>query len=272
MAIISISRGTKSGGKAMAECLAERLHYPLVAREIVQEAASDLGASEAELSRGMERTPRLWNRQSSERRLYVAAVQAALAEHVVGGDLIYHGRAGQMLLAGLPGVLRVRLIAPLEARVRTLMEAEGMDATSAEQYIRHVDGVRARWVKMMYGEDIEDPALYNMVINLKTLSIPAACAIVTKAAEQPDFAVTDAVKVRLLDFRLTCWVKVALARASETRALDLQIEARGGAVDVSGSAPALKSGQMGEQIVEIAQSVEGVEEVRLKVEWFDPYP
>jgi hypothetical protein len=29
---------------------------------------------------------------------------------------------------------------------------------------------------------------------------------------------------------------------------------------------------MGDQIAEIAQSVEGVEEVRLKVEWFDPYP
>jgi cytidylate kinase len=272
MAIISICRGTMSGGAAMAECLAKRLHYPLVAREVVQDAASDLGVSDADLSRGMERTPRLWNRQSSERRLYIAAVQAALAEHVADGDLIYHGRAGQVLLAGLPGVLRVRLIAPIEARVRTLMEGEGMDSASAEQYIRHVDGVRARWVKMMYGEDIEDPFLYNMVINLKTLSIPAACAIVTKAAEQPDFAVTDEVREKLLDFRLACRVKVALARARETRALDLQISGHGGVVDVSGAAPALKSGQMGDQIVEIAQSVEGVEEVRLKVEWFDPYP
>jgi cytidylate kinase len=238
MAIISICRGTMSGGAAMAECLAKRLHYPLVAREVVQDAASDLGVSDADLSRGMERTPRLWNRQSSERRLYIAAVQAALAEHVADGDLIYHGRAGQVLLAGLPGVLRVRLIAPIEARVRTLMEGEGMDSASAEQYIRHVDGVRARWVKMMYGEDIEDPFLYNMVINLK----------------------------------IACRVKVALARARETRALDLQISGHGGVVDVSGAAPALKSGQMGDQIVEIAQSVEGVEEVRLKVEWFDPYP
>lgn len=272
MAIISISRGTMSGGRAMAECLAESLHYPLVAREVVQGAASDLGVSEADLSRGMERTPRLWKRLSSERRLYVAAVQAALAERVVGGDMIYHGRAGQVLLAGLPGVLRVRLIAPIDARVQMLMQAEGMDAASAEQYIRHVDGVRARWVKMMYGEDIEDPALYNMVINLKTLSITAACAIVTRAAERPDFAVTDEIKAKLLDFRLACRVKLALARADETRALDLQIEGRGGVVEVSGAAPALKSGRMGDQIVEIAHSVEGVEEVRLKVEWFDPYP
>ena len=214
----------------------------------------------------------MWNRHSSERRLYIAAIQSALAEHVAGGDLIYHGRAGQVLLAGLPGVLRVRLIAPIEVRVRALMESDGMDSTSAEQYIRHVDAVRARWVRMMYGEDIYDPVLYNMVINLKTLSVPAACAIVTKAAEQPDFAVTDEVKTKLMDFRLACRVKLALARARDTRALDLRIEGHGGGIDVFGAAPALSSGKMGEQIVEIARSVEGVEEVRLKIEWFDPYP
>ncbi|MGD8697781.1 MAG: cytidylate kinase family protein [Gemmatimonadales bacterium] len=272
MAIISICRGTKSGGQSMAECLAEQLHYPLVAREVLQHAASDLGVTEEGLSREWERTPRLWSRRSSEQRLYITAVQAALAEHVAGGDLIYHGRAGQVLLKGLPGVLRLRLIAPISARVRTVMETEGMDEASAEQYIQHVDGVRARWIKTMYGEDIDDPVLYNMVINLRTLSLPAACNIVTKAVQQPDFAVTDDVRTKLLDFRLACRVKLALAKADDTRALDLRIEAHEGELDVFGSAPTLKSGDVGERIVEIAHSVAGVEAVHLQLEWFDPYP
>jgi cytidylate kinase len=256
----------------MAECLADQLRYPLVAREVVQEAAADLGVSEEDLSRGFERAPTMWNRHASERRLYIAAVQAALAEHMIGGDLVYHGRAGQVLLAGLPGVLKVRLIAPISARVLSLMESDEMDAISAEQYIRHVDGVRARWVKMMYGRDIEDPVLYNMVINLKTLSILSACAIVTKAAEQPDFAVTDAVKAKLADFRSASRVKVALAGARETRALDLEVKGYDGVIEVTGSAPALSSGKMGDRIVEVARSVPGVDEVRLNLEWFDPYP
>jgi cytidylate kinase len=175
VAIISICRGTQSGGQALAECLAEELQYPLVAREVLQDAASELGISEQELSRAMERAPRLWKRHASVRRAYIATIQAALAEHTVGGDLVYHGRAGQMLLAGLPAVLRVRLIAPMGARVSTLLERNEMTPTSAEEYIQHVDAARARWVKMMYGEDIEDPALYDMVINLQTLSVPAAC-------------------------------------------------------------------------------------------------
>ena len=164
MAIISICRGTQSGGQALAECLAEELQYPLVAREVLQDAASELGISEQELSRAMERAPRLWKRHASVRRAYIATIQAALAEHTVGGDLVYHGRAGQMLLAGLPAVLRVRLIAPMGARVSTLLERNEMTPTSAEEYIQHVDAARARWVKMMYGEDIEDPALYDLSV------------------------------------------------------------------------------------------------------------
>jgi cytidylate kinase len=272
VAIITISRGTMSGGRALAECLAERLQYPVVAREVIREAASELDVSEEELSRAMERAPRLWSRHTSARRLYITTVQAALAEHVVGGDLVYHGRAGQMLLAGLPAVLRVRLTAPISARVRTLMESEEMDAGSAEEYIRHVDAARARWVKMMYGQDIEDPALYDIVINLRTLSVPAACDMLARATERPDFAITADVKAKLMDFRTACRVRAALASARETRALDLQIETQGGVVDVSGSAPVLKSGRVGDEIAEIARSVPGVEEVRLKLEWFDPYP
>ncbi|NIN73197.1 MAG: hypothetical protein GTO46_14975 [Gemmatimonadetes bacterium] len=272
MAIITISRGTQSGGQALAECLADQLQYPLVAREIIRDAASELDVSEEELSRAMERAPRLWKRHASARRVYIATVQAALSEHIVGGDLIYHGRAGQMLLAGLPAVLRLRLIAPLGTRVCALLESNEMAPSEAEEYIRHVDGARARWVKMMYGQDIEDPQLYDMVINLETLSVPAACNIVARAVRQPDFAVTPEVKAKLMDFRMACRVKAALATARETRALDLQIEGDGGVIEVSGSAPALKSGRMGEEIVEVARSVPGVEEVRLKVEWFDPYP
>ncbi len=259
MAIISICRGTQSGGQALAECLAEELQYPLVAREVLQDAASELGISEQELSRAMERAPRLWKRHASVRRAYIATIQAALAEHTVGGDLVYHGRAGQMLLAGLPAVLRVRLIAPMGARVSTLLERNEMTPTSAEEYIQHVDAARAR-------------ALYDMVINLQTLSVPAACNIVARAVRQPDFAVTPEVKAKLMDFRMASRVKAALASTRETRVLDLQIEGHDGVIEVSGSAPALKSGRMGQEIVEIARSVPGVDQVRLNVEWFDPYP
>ena len=52
----------------------------------------------------------------------------------------------------------------------------------------------------------------------------------------------------------------------------LEVDARRGVVEVSGSAPLLSTGEIGDRISEIARSVPGVEKVRLKLQWFDPYP
>ncbi len=272
MAVITISRGSKSGGQAMAECLAEQLQYPIVGREILQEAASRLGVSEESLSHQMEHVPKLWGRHAATRRLYVAGVQAALAGYVAEGNLVYHGLAGQLLLRGLPAVLRVRLIAPRERRINTLMEAHEMDEAAAADFIQHVDGARARWVRMMYGEDIEDPALYDVVVNLETMTVPGACAALVTLTRRPDFAVTGEVLECLRDFRLACNVKVALARARETRPHILDVRAKRGVVEISGSVPVLKTGRMGDRISEVARSVHGVEDVRMKLQWYDPYP
>ncbi len=272
MAIITICRGTRSGGKALAECLADRLQYPLLGREVAQQAAAELGVSEESLAQKMEQAPRLWDRHAAIRRVYVVAVQAALAEHLGGGNLVYHGLAGQLLLQGLPAVLRVRLIAPLALRLRVLVEAEGMDRFAAEQFVRRVDAQRARWVRMMYGEDIEDPALYDMVLNLEMMSIPVACELLTTTLTQPDFAITDRVAAQLTDFRLACRVKLALVSAPETRGYGLEVEAQDGVVEVSGAAPLRATGKTGDRISEIARSVPGVTAVRLKLQWFDPYP
>ena len=131
MAIIAISRGTKSGGQALAECLAEELGYPLLGREVAQEAAAGLGVSPDELRARWEVAPKLWERFSSARRLYLAAVQASLAEHAIEGNLVYHGLAGQLLLRNAPTVLRVRLIASMETRIRALMSGTDMTRSAS---------------------------------------------------------------------------------------------------------------------------------------------
>jgi hypothetical protein len=41
---------------------------------------------------------------------------------------------------------------------------------------------------------------------------------------------------------------------------------------VSGTAPLLSTGETGDRIAEISGAVLGVKQVRLKLQWFDPYP
>ncbi len=205
MAIITISRGTLSGGRATAECLARALNYPCVGREILQEAAKKLGASEEDLSGKLEATPSRWARLTQERKTYLLAVQTALAEHCTTGEVVYHGLAGQFLLRELPGVLAVRLIAPLEMRMRALMDSHHrMTHKAAEEFIQDVDEDRRRWVKLMYRADVEDPSLYDLTINLQSISLETACEIIAEAAAQPQYEMTDDVKQKLAAFAAKC--------------------------------------------------------------------
>jgi len=272
MAIISICRGTRSGGEALARCLAERLGYPLLGRDVLQDAAAELGVPATDLADKMQDMPRFFDRSKTLRKTYIAAVQAKLAEHAATGELIYHGLAGGFLLKDVPGVLCARLIAPLSMRVQTLMDTHDMDEATAKEYISDVDDARARWVKTMYGVDILDPVNYDMVLNLGTFSIPEACKVVTRASRAPEFEITESRLQELDDFRIASQVRLALMDDMGTQTLDLSARSDQGVVEISGQAPLLNTGEVGNRITEIGSSVSGVKEVVLKIEWFDPYP
>jgi cytidylate kinase len=205
VAIITISRGSLSGGRLVAECLCERLGCPCVADEVLRSAARKLQVPEEAVRGKFETAPGLWARLSRDRERYVLAVQTALAEACTERDLVYHGLAGQFLLRGLPGVFRVRLIAPLETRVHALRSANAaMSRRAAEEFIRTVDRERERRVQAMYGLDVEDPALYDLTVNLRTLTLDAACAAIAEGASQPQFRLTPEVRARLRVFAEDC--------------------------------------------------------------------
>jgi cytidylate kinase len=133
------------------------------------------------------------------------AVQTALAEWCTRGNLVYHGLSGHHLLKGLPGILKVRLIAPVEMRVQALLESHPqMTSAQAEDFIRDVDQDRSRWVKVMYGADVSDPSIYDIIINLRTHTIESATETIACAAEQSRFQITDEVEAEIFAFAAEC--------------------------------------------------------------------
>lgn len=272
MAIISICRGTKSGGQDLARCLAEELGYPMLGREVAQEAAAQIGVPAKDLQEKLEEKPGVFGRSSLITKLYIAAVRSAMAEAGADGNLIYHGLAGGLLLKGIPGMLCVRLIAPMDIRVQALVRTDPMGREAAEAYIRDVDDARARWIKVLYGEEILDPSLYDMVMNLETFTISDVCAVLCRTIRQPEFQLTEERRNDLNDFRIGCQVQLALLEDLGTQTLDLEASFRRGVAVVRGQAPILKKGDVGNRILEIVRAVPGVKEVQLELEWFDPYP
>ena len=276
MAIITISRGSMSGGMAFAECLAKTLNYPSLAREVLVQAAGKLGVSEEKLRGKIEKSARFWERMTSDRRIYLIALQSALMDAGVDGNLVYHGHAGHLLLKDLPNVLRVRLIAPMPARIREVMERQGLNYESARDYIRLVDEERVRWTKFVYGLDWRDPKNYDLVINLGNIAIDTACAMVAAAVQLPAYATTEEVKKQLRDYALACRIRVALAANSKWRAIKFDVRADDGKVEVFGEVATSgvlirQAGPSVEEVQVIAKAVEGVKEVVVNLRRFPEF-
>ena len=81
------------------------------------------------------------------------------------GRCIIVGRGGNIVTAKLQGGIHVRLVAPENVRLAHLAKHFGLDEKSAAKYLREQDEGRRRYVKTNFERDIEDPLLYDAVLN-----------------------------------------------------------------------------------------------------------
>jgi hypothetical protein len=110
-----------------------------------------------------------------------AATEQIIIEHAKSGSAVIVGRAGMIVLAGEPHVLRVRLSGPLEARIEQAVARYGLSDEEARRQERENDGARAAWVKRLYGRDVTDPSLYDLVINATRFGVEECVALILAA-------------------------------------------------------------------------------------------
>ncbi len=78
MSIITISRGSLSGGQALAEGVAGRLGYSCVSREVLVEAAATYHVPEPKLANFFDQMHSVWERLTTSRRLYLLVIKATM--------------------------------------------------------------------------------------------------------------------------------------------------------------------------------------------------
>ena len=263
MSIVTISRGSYSGAKAIAVAVARTLGVPCISREVILEAAQSAGITEGKLSELLERPPSFFERVSRERDTYMVFIRAALHQHAADGSFVYHGHDGHLLLTELPHVLRIRVVAPLDMRVEAVTERLGLDDRQARRHIAKIDGYRAKWTRFLHGVDWADPQLYDLVVNLERVDVEQATTLVSDMARSGRFASTDALRRRATNLALTAHVWAEVARVSEARGAELEIETEDGVVVLRGS---VRTDGLRTSITEAAERAPGVEEVRCEIE------
>jgi len=126
MAIITISRGSYSKGKEVAERVAARLGYDCISREVLLEASKRFNIPEMQLTRAIHDAPSILDRFQHSKQAYIAYIRSALTQQVKKDNIVYHGLAGHLLLKGVPHVLKVRITARLEDRIAAEMSRESI--------------------------------------------------------------------------------------------------------------------------------------------------
>jgi osmotically-inducible protein OsmY len=262
MAIVTISRGTYVGGIAVAEKLAAGLGHPCVSREVVLDAAQESGVDERELQSTLEEPPRFWEKTPGRIPAHLNLVRTALLRRAQGGELVYHGYAGHLLLRGISHVLRVRMIAGPEARIDALMQDFHMSHKEATAHLKKLDLQLMKWTRFLYGVDWQDPSLYDVVLNLDHLSVEAAVATLAGMTRLEDFQPTDASRKAYDDLYLSSVVWAALTKDVHTKSANIRVGADNGTVFITGGAP--NKGAVN-AIRDVAEKVTGVRDVDSQV-------
>ena len=238
MSVITVSGGWYRGGLQLAQAVADNLHYRCIGRDDIIEKAAAGGASEADLQAALLEPPSLFDRMITHKKyLYLTHLQAALAEEVKDGRVIYHGYAGHLLLDGAGPVFRLRLIAAEEPRIEAIRNEMGLSHDEAKAHLSKVDHQRKKWTRYLYGVDWEDASHYDMVLNIGHLfQLGDVCEIVTSAVRQHKcFEFTQEHRAAMYDFALASRVRAELATHAPTSNCHIdKVEVSGGKVTVTG--------------------------------------
>jgi cytidylate kinase len=273
MTVVTISRFTSSGGETLANCLAEKMGVPSISREVLKEVAGQFGITESLLREQLERTRGLIHGPSQERRVYLAALQLALAEKALQGPFVYHGHAGHFLLKGLPQILKVGIVASLQFRAQKLAKKENLSLEDAVKSIKQSDESRIKWVRFLYDVYWLDPSLYDLIINIEFVTLETACELIACTLKQDQFREKPGDKTLREDFVLASRVKAQLAVNERTKGLEVEAAAENGVIRISGKIITGGIFSRGKKttrhdLVEVAQKVPGVKQVLVGLEEF----
>ena len=258
MAIITISRGTYSGGKAVAESLGKKLGYPCISKEIILDAAEEFGVPEDKLIAAMEKPPKSWLQAPGKRIAHLNYIRYALLKRARKDDLVYHGYAGHLLLGDIAHVLRVRVIAHEEYRVNAAMRLDNIKRKEAVSLIKKLDKHSHNWTRFLYGVDWQDPSLYDIVINLDRTSVEGAVKIIAQMSELEDFKPDESSRAAFNNQVLSSMVWAALTKDERTNVANLRVVADNGIITISGNAVFERTQKA---IEEVCLKVAGVKDV-----------
>jgi len=214
MPLITIRGPLGSGSPEIGKLAAEKLHIDYVDREIIAEVAARLDRQEQDVSekemppsglfgriaRALERGysseigfegayMHVWQIPLDDSR-YLNTLESVLRELARTQSLVIQGRGSQFILRDYRRALHVLVTAPIEVRLKRVMENLKLDPEAAKREITRFDSGGREFIKRYFKAEVWDPVNYDLVVNTEHLSLEASASLIVDALSFKDETVT----------------------------------------------------------------------------------
>lgn len=261
MAIITISRGSYSHGKEVAQKVAQKLGYQCCAREVILGASKEFNIPELKLLRAVHDAPSILERFSHGKEKFITYFQAALLKLLQSDNVVYHGLAGHFYVKGISHVLKVRIVADMKDRIQMIMDREQISYQNALERLENDDLARRKWSQHLYGIDTADPILYDLVIRVRKITVDDAVDLICNTAGLETFKTTPESQKAMEDLVLASQVKTTLLELKP----DIKVFVHDGVVSIGVSAKTVKAPDLVMEMERIVGAIPGVKGVDIKL-------
>jgi cytidylate kinase len=261
MAIITISRGSFSKGKEVAEKVAQQLHYASVSREVIIQASKEFNIPEIKLAKAIHDAPSFLERFTFGRERYLAHIESTILEYFQNDNVVYHGLAGHFFVNDIPHVLKVRIVADLEDRIVTEMARQHISREQALEQLQDDDYERRQWGLKIFGVDTGDPKLYDLVLHIHKLTVDDAVEVICHTVKLARFQTTPESQQALDNLALAARVKGRIIEEYPTAS----VTAHGGRVMVHIKAAGVLEPTIEAKIKALAGQIPGVQKMKVHV-------
>ena len=260
MAVIAMTQEMATLGKDVALGVAEALGLQQVRHEVGDVVAGRMQVKKSLIRRIREGKAGKVERWSADEKTISIFTAEEVFDLAVKGNVLIRGWGATLLLRSVPHIPCIRVTAPLELRVKRLMERlETDDEELARHEIDVDDRARAGRMGEAFNVTWGDPSLYDLTLNTERVSIPTCVDQVIALVKSREFQETPASRQLIEDLALRARARGALRADERTSNIDIVVEAHAARVDLQGIVVDERERALCEEIVARLPGVKAVD-------------
>jgi len=204
MCIVTIRGELGSGAPEIGKLVADKLQIDYIDREIIAKIAEEIHRPKQDIE-AKEMPPGTllgriiealghsgyyqaaylptWEIPLDDTR-YLTGLESVIKELAETGSFVIRGRGSQFILKDFPDAFHVLVVAPLELRMKRVMESLQLDEEAAKKEVERFGSSRHEFTKRYFHAELEDSLNYDLVINTQRLIFEDAASVIATICSQ----------------------------------------------------------------------------------------